>query len=114
METDVNVLNRESLNYDYFPENWVLLKFDSEEHGVYYKVLGGWSGGYTTGDSWRMNSGIEKIEQDEDYYYFIGFSGSIYKCDKNSEIVRMNIGHVLNQLLERDGVSQIDAKDIEL
>ena len=63
------------------PERWVILKIEGNE--TYYRVFGGWSGGYTSGDSWRMNSGIVGIEEDEDYYYFEGHSGSWYKCNKN-------------------------------
>jgi hypothetical protein len=47
-----------------------------------YKVLGSWSGGYLHGDSWKLNSGVVKIVEDDEYYYFHGFSGSVYKCHK--------------------------------
>lgn len=29
-----------------------------------------------------MNSGITHVEQDDSYYYFTGYSGSCYKCNK--------------------------------
>ena len=64
------------------PENWVILKIDGNE--TYYRVFAGWRGGYTGSDSWKINSGIVSIESDEDYYYFIGHSGSCYKCHKRS------------------------------
>lgn len=67
---------------DYTPDKWVVLKFP-HENGTFYKVLGGWSGGYTWGDSWRMNSGITKAEVFEPYIEFYGYSGSKYLCDKN-------------------------------
>jgi len=63
------------------PERWVILKINGPE--TYFRVFGGWRGGYTSGDTWRMNSGIVGIEEDEDYYYFEGHSGSWYKCNKN-------------------------------
>ena len=63
------------------PERWVILKINGPE--PYFRVFAGWRGGYTSGDSWRMNSGIVGVEEDEDYYYFIGHSGSCYKCHKN-------------------------------
>lgn len=69
------------MNVTETPENWVVLKINGPE--TYFKVFAGWKGGYTTGDSWRMNSGIVGIEEDEDYYYFEGQSGSWYKCHKN-------------------------------
>jgi hypothetical protein len=35
-------------------------------------------------DDMRMNSGIAKVDEDENHYYFHGFSGSCYRCDKNA------------------------------
>jgi len=64
----------------YEPEEWVLVKVDED----LVKVFGSWRGGYISGDSWRMNSGIEKIEEDGDYWLFIGYSGSVYKCHKDA------------------------------
>ena len=64
------------------PDKWVVLKFKGgDEH---YRVLAGWSGGYLDGDSWRLNSGITKVEADGDYYLFHGHSGSVYRCHKDS------------------------------
>ena len=83
------------------PDNWVILKINSEV--PFYKLLAGWSGGYTTGDSWRMNSGIVSVAEDEEYYYFKGNSGSSYACHKEANIVRMNIAGVLHQLKELYG-----------
>jgi hypothetical protein len=63
------------------PERWVVLKINGLE--TYFRVFGGWRGGYLDGDRWKMNSGIVGIEEDEDYYYFEGHSGSCYQCHKN-------------------------------
>lgn len=71
------------MNVTETPENWVVLKISGPEE-TYFKVFAGWRGGYTSGDRWKMNSGIVSIEEDEDYYYFEGQSGSWYKCNKNS------------------------------
>ena len=79
------------------PHNWIVVKLP-EDKG--YKVVGGWSGGYLDGDSWRVNSGITKIIDKEDHYLIHGASGSVYKCYKNSEIVRQNIVGILKQLTE--------------
>jgi hypothetical protein len=59
------------------PERWVILKVPNG-----HKVYGTWAGGYLDGDSWKMNSGIKEVEEDENYYYFIGYSGSCYACNK--------------------------------
>jgi hypothetical protein len=64
------------------PEYWVVLRIEND-NGAYYKVFAGWRGGYLDGDSWKMNSGISKVEEDEDFYYFYGASGSCYQCSKS-------------------------------
>jgi len=68
---------------EYSPSVWVMLKFTQDNKPV-YKILAGWSGGYLHGDSWKLNSGCIKVEQDGDYYLFHGSSGSVYRCRKNS------------------------------
>ena len=65
-------------NISEIPERWVILKLPDNN----YKVFGTWAGGYLGSDRWKLNSGIEKVEQDDDFYYFIGVSGSCYKCHK--------------------------------
>lgn len=66
----------------YNPENWEIVKINGTD--PHYRVFGSWRGGYTTGDSWRMNSGIMSVTEDEDYYYFKGHSGSVYQCYKEA------------------------------
>jgi len=87
---------------NYTPDNWVVIKLDD---GVdpHYRVLAGWSGGYLDGDSWRINSGITKVEEDEGYYNFSGSSGSTYLCGKKSYKLRMNNAHVWSKLEELHG-----------
>ena len=63
------------------PENWVVMKIVTAGITT-YKVFGSWRGGYLSGDYWRLNSGIKDVEEDDDYFYFNGFSGSCYKCNK--------------------------------
>lgn len=61
------------------PDQWSIIKIDD-----IYKVFGSWSGGYLDGDSWRLNSGIDRIEEDGDYWLFYGYSGSCYRCHKRT------------------------------
>jgi len=84
----------------YTPDNWVIFKIDNGEHPVFYKVLAGWSGGYLDGDSWRMNSGIVKIEEDGDFWLVYGQTGSCYKLHKEANQIRMNISHIYSELKE--------------
>lgn len=50
----------------YTPDNWVVIKCKGDD--PHYRILAGWSGGYTTGTSWRMNSGITRVEETDDAY----------------------------------------------
>ena len=72
---------------EYYPDSWQLIKISGKgtEH---YRVFGSWSGGYLDGDSWRMNSGIERVELDGEYFLFYGSSGSVYHCHRHSYGVR--------------------------
>jgi hypothetical protein len=63
----------------YYPERWLLLKMPE-----CYKVFGVWYGGYTSGDSWKLNSGIKKVEIYDDHILFHGYSGSVYHCRKTA------------------------------
>ncbi len=96
----------------YTPDNWVLIKLDNipEPH---YKVLAGWSGGYSTGDSWRINSGVVRHEEDEKYYYFYGHSGSCYTCGKQSEGLRANNAFIWDMMRNKhpDKVSLVDVEE---
>jgi len=86
----------------YNPDNWVVLKIKSGkfDKGI-YKLLAGWSGGYLDGDAWRMNSGIEKIQEDGDYLLVYGYSGSVYRCYKEAYGLRMSNSGVYNSLIEQ-------------
>lgn len=84
---------------DYKPDNWVVLKISNEEE-VLYKVLAGWSGGYTTGDSWRLNSGITSVEKQAYLYGFYGSSGSVYWCHQGSYGLRMNNVDIYKKLVK--------------
>lgn len=85
----------------YRPDNWVIIKFDGPD--PHYRVLAGWSGCYTSGTSWKLNSGITKVEDHNDFYRFYGSSGSCYDCNKVSYMLRMNNAYIWNQLKELHG-----------
>lgn len=86
---------------NYWPDNWVIIKLKGDD--PHYRVLAGWSGGYATGDSWRLNSGITKVTEDDSSYHFSGSSGSTYHCGKQSYTLRMNTAGIWNRLQELDG-----------
>jgi len=97
----------------YTPDNWVILEIKQEEQDPLYKLLTGVSGGYLDTGSWRINSGIESVEEHEDYYLFHGFSGSIYKCYTEFERTRMNNAYILEKLIKNERVSRVNYKDIK-
>ena len=101
---------------EYNPDSWVIIKVIGIEDKDFYKVLAGWSGGYLDGDSWRMNSGIDKIEDDGDYWNFIGQSGSVYRCHKKGETMRMSMAGTWTQLKEKfpDNVELVGVDEIVL
>lgn len=76
----------------YHPDNWVIIHLKGDD--PHYRVLGGWSGGYATGDSWRMNSGIVQCIEEDDHWIFVGSTGSTYACHKDGYGLRMNNMHV--------------------
>ena len=61
---------------------WVIVKIGGTD--PHYRIFGCWTGGYLNGDSWKLNSGIAKVEDRKGYYDFHGSSGSIYQCQKGS------------------------------
>lgn len=75
----------------YRPDKWVVVKVENTESPL-YKVFGSWSGGYASGDHWRMNSGIVRCEKftetfrDKEYegFEFFGHSGSSYQVFADS------------------------------
>lgn len=82
-------------------DNWVVIFLNGDD--PHYRVLTGTSGGYTTGSSWALNSGIVRVEEDENFFYFFGVSGSCYACYKESYGFRMNNAHVWNKLEKKYG-----------
>ena len=102
---------------EYNPDNWVVLKV-KEGKGTFpfYKVLAGWSGGYLSSDSWRINSGVTEVKEDGDYYEFYGESGSCYRCHKECYGLRMNNAGVYKDLClqqEFGGQVQLMAEDTD-
>ena len=67
---------------EYTQNRWVVLEF--QDPVLHYKFLGGWSGSYTQGSSWRINSGIAKVVENGDFWEFHGSTWSIYHCHKMS------------------------------
>ena len=89
------------------PANWVVLRMTNEDE-TFYKVLGGWGGGYLDGDSWRLNSGIVRVDEEANNWLFYGSSGSCYTCPKGEYGLRMNIAGIFKQLQDIGDVVFMD------
>lgn len=81
------------------PDKWMLVRITGAT--PHWRIFATWSGGYTQGDSWRLNSGISRVEDKDEYFDFIGYSGSLYRCFKNSYGVTAYGIDVLNDLVSK-------------
>lgn len=88
-------------NKMHVPDNWIIIKLESPSETL-YKVFSTWRGGFSIGDRWRLNSGIEKVEEDGDYYNFIGYSGSVYRCNKHNYGTSNYTGSVIANAIKQD------------
>lgn len=84
----------------YNPDKWSIIKVKTESE-TFYKVFATWSGGYLDGDSWRMNSGIEEVTKDGEYYEFAGASGSVYRCHEEMYGTNMYGAGVMKSMLDK-------------
>ena len=90
----------------YRPDNWVVIHIKSG--APHYRVLAGWSGGYLDGDSWRMNSGITRVEVTDEGFDFYGSSGSCYSCHKSAYGLRMNTAPIWGKVQAAYDVELMD------
>lgn len=86
---------------EYTPDKWLVVKIEGGKFSLTYKVFACWYGGYLGSDSWKLNSGITKVTKEEDFYLFEGYSGSVYKCHKNTYGVNMYGHGVLNNIINK-------------
>ena len=93
------------------PDSWRVIRITTPKETV-YKVFACWLGGFATGDSWRLNSGIVAVESDKDYFYIHGASGSVYKCHKSQRRMSMFCEGTLQSLL--DSISFHKETSVEL
>lgn len=95
----------------YHPNKWIVVRLTVRASGdVHYRVFATWSGGYTQGDSWKLNSGITTASLEDSVYSFSGTSGSVYKCHEHSYGTTVYGSGVLNSIIEQSK----DTIDIEI
>ena len=99
----------------YTPDRWVVLEFVTPDE-TFQKVFAGWYGGFTQGDSWKLNSGITETRKDGDLFEFDGYSGSTYVCHSSGYGMSAYMASVLanwqDQAFERGDI-QINVLDLE-
>lgn len=72
------------------PEEWVVIKITNKDepkdpiNNPVYKVFATWRGGYAGRDTWKLNSGIDRVVRMQHTFDFYGYSGSCYSCPKDS------------------------------
>lgn len=85
---------------EYIPDKWILLRMEINGKPI-TKVYANWYGGYREGDSWRINSGISKYTETDNYYIFYGNSGSIYNCYKDNIGTNRYGDNILDNILNQ-------------
>ena len=91
------------------PDAWVLI----HTTGGIVRICAGWSGGYLDGDYWRISSGVEDMQEEGDWYLFPQHSGSVYRCHKNAETLRMCNGGIFHCMQEA-GSKRISPEELRL
>lgn len=100
----------------YVPDRWIIVEISGKNFGPDKRVLCGWSGGYTSGDSWRLGSKIVSYEEVDESYIFTTRSGKEYICRKSGHGLSVIMAGILQSIeaVEEVVVEQLDpAKAID-
>lgn len=97
----------------YTPDGWVLVKITGTD--PHYRIFGSWRGGYLDGDSWRINSGITRCDEDDDWngegdmLIFSGMSSSQYMVHTSTygNLGPYNWGVINNYCENSDGKMEV-------
>jgi hypothetical protein len=98
------------MNNEYVPDKWLVIKIEGKYVPLTYKVFACWYGGYLNGDSWKLNSGITKVTEEDDCYLFEGYSGSVYKCRENSYGLNMYGHGVLYNIINKSKEAEVNVE----
>ena len=87
---------------EYAPDAWQVIQISTPDETI-YKLFSTWYGGYTQGDSWRLNSGITSMKKIGKVYEVNGYSGSVYTVPDHESTYRTTVytGSVLANLIEK-------------
>jgi len=92
---------------EYLPDKFVVVKIGDDDK-AFFKVLGSWYGGYASGNSWRMNSGITTIELDHEVAIFHGNSGSTYACHVDNYGTHMVANGILQDMQNHADLNAVE------
>lgn len=96
----------------YYPDKWAIIKIVVKEtNETLYKVMGSWYGGFAGSNSWKINSGIDKIDKIDGCFHYHGYSGSTYVCHESSYGMSMyteGVYHSYRTQLLEDGSATFD------
>lgn len=91
---------------NYTPDTYQFIRLSSDQDtDVIVKLFAVWVGGYLTGDSWKLNSGVTKIIKDGDVFHVHGYSGSVYTVSAEQAPMTSYGSGILNKILD-SGVRQ--------
>lgn len=90
---------------EYHPDRWVVISVQPKDQPKWYRVFATWWGGFATGDSWQLNSGIVQCYAEGNKYVFQGESGSLYYCGNQGYGTSGFTSSVLNTIIDH-GVVQ--------
>ena len=87
---------------EYAPDAWQVIQIKGPNETI-YKLFSTWYGGYLSGDSWRLNSGIVSMKKVGKVYEVTGASGSVYTVPDHESTYRTTAytGSVLANFIEK-------------
>ncbi len=80
---------------EYVPDVWARIRITNADGKQHDRILAGWTGSFTSGASWKINSGITKVTRSGNFWIVEGFTGSIYRCYVESEGLNLYTSSVL-------------------
>ena len=95
---------------EYLPDKWLVVKITGNDLPPVYKVFACWYGDYLGSDSWKLNSGITKVTETNEYFFFEGSSGSTYKCRKGMYGYTSYGASILNDMIDRAAEKDVAIK----
>ncbi|MBA2962129.1 MULTISPECIES: hypothetical protein [Ramlibacter] len=98
----------------YTPDRWTVLAITNAAGERHFRILASWYGGFLGSDSWRMSSGISKIEPGPDHYRVHNdTTGSVYICVKGAQGTSAFVSRVLASYQEQARAAGATIKELD-